>query len=212
MLNRSGVYEIVNSANGKRYIGSAKRFRGRFAVHLSGLRNGKHSNRRLQRAWNKYGEDAFLFRPLLACAPNDLIFFEQRAIDAYRPEYNLAPTAGNCLGVKHSAETRAKRSALNAGNKFCVGRKISEATRLAVIESNRRRKGFKRRPESVAATAAAHRGMKRSAETRAKIAAKAKGRKRSVESIQKAIETCRRRKAEKQNSTNPPIGGFFIEG
>lgn len=174
---KSGIYEIVNIVNGKRYIGSAVKFSTRFAVHRGSLRTGKHHSRYLQASWNKYGELAFEFRRLIVCAPSDTIFFEQRFIDALNPEYNTAKIAGSCLGIKHSQETRARRSQLNIGNKFALGKAPSELCRLRVAEANRRRKGFKRSPESIAATADAHKGMKRSAETRAKIAAKAKGRK-----------------------------------
>lgn len=171
-----GIYEIVNTVNGKRYIGSAVKFSTRFAVHRGSLRAGKHHSRYLQAAWNKYGEQAFEFHRLIVCAPSDTIFFEQRVLDVFRPEYNIAKTAGSCLGLKHSPETCARRSRLNIGNKFALGKKPSDAHRLKIAESNRRRKGFKRSPESIAASAAAHRGMKRSAETRAKISAKARER------------------------------------
>lgn len=184
-LNRSGVYQILNLVNGKRYIGSAKCLYRRFHVHRRGLMRGLHHCRYLQAAWNKYGESAFRFEPLLICSAGNAVFYEQRAIDAYAPEYNIAKIAGSCLGVRHSEETRAKRSLLNMGNKFGLGRPPSERARAAVAAANRRRKGFKRSPQAIAASAAAHRGMKRSEETRAKIAAKARGRKYSAETIEK---------------------------
>jgi group I intron endonuclease len=180
ILYHSGVYEIVNTVNGKRYVGSAANFANRFCVHRKFLREGNHHSKYLQRAWNKHGEPSFAFRILLICAKSNTIFFEQKAIDALNPEYNSARIAGSCLGLKHSAETRAKRSVLNLGNKFCVGRIPSDLCRARVAEANRMRKGFKRSPAAIAATAAAHRGMKRSAETRAKISEKAKARSRKA--------------------------------
>ena len=153
----SGVYEIVNTANGKRYVGSAKSFAARWRSHRKDLDAGKHCNAHLQRAWRAYGEGAFAFRELLICAPSDLVMYEQIAIDALLPEYNICRVAGSTLGLKMTAEARAKISAAKLGNAST--------------------KGQKRDREAVERTAAAHRGMKRSEETRQKIAEKARGRK-----------------------------------
>jgi predicted GIY-YIG superfamily endonuclease len=38
----SGVYAIVNTLNGKKYVGSTKCFKERFAEHRSQLRKGNH--------------------------------------------------------------------------------------------------------------------------------------------------------------------------
>jgi len=78
------------------------------------MRRGLHHNEKLQRAWAKYGGDAFSFRPLLICAPDDLLFYEQRALDAYNAVeagYNICSVAGTVRGFKRkpfSAEHRAK--------------------------------------------------------------------------------------------------------
>jgi group I intron endonuclease len=178
----SGIYQIRNLRNGKRYIGSAVCFRKRWAVHGSGFKNGNHPNRFLMRSWSEHGSDAFVFEIIETCAVEDLIQREQHWIDSACPEYNLSPTAGNCLGVRHSEETRRKRSELNRGNKFCVGRKPSAKCLAAVSAANRARKGYKRSPESVELTASAHRGMKRSAETRRRISEAMRGKKRAPRS------------------------------
>lgn len=164
-MKRSGIYHITNTVNGKRYVGSAVSFQRRWLEHRSLLRRGLHHSRILQRAWNKYGEQAFAFKPLLVCAKTDLIFYEQRAIDTFRPEYNISPTAGNCLGFKHSAESRARMSAANKGKKLPR--------------------------EVVAKIAAANTGQKRSSEFRVAQAARATGRAPSDETKAKlsAINT-----------------------
>lgn len=197
---QSGIYEIRNLVNGKRYIGSARCFYRRFHVHRHLLRHQLHHCRYLQNAWTKYGEEAFTFRQIIVCAAKNVVLFEQKAIDALKPEYNLAPIAGSCLGLKHSAETRARRSMMNVGNKFSLGRPASEQCKQAVAKSNRRRKGTKRSPQAIAATAAAHKGMKRSAATRAKIAAKAVGRKWSPEAKAKLSATLTGRKMSSEFS------------
>lgn len=55
------IYKIINAINNKFYIGSAVKFGRRKATHLRLLRNGKHSNKHLQAAWDLYGENAFVF-------------------------------------------------------------------------------------------------------------------------------------------------------
>ena len=62
-LRKTGIYSITNTINGKKYIGStAKNFKTRYTQHLSKLRSGKHRCKHLQSAYNKYGNDCFLFK------------------------------------------------------------------------------------------------------------------------------------------------------
>lgn len=90
----------------------------------------------MQRCWDKHGGEFFVFRVLICCSVENLLWYEQRALDALRPEYNSAPKAGSQLGYKHSAESRKKMSASRpkdfapfAGKSHCAEtrRKISEA-------------------------------------------------------------------------------------
>ena len=152
-LNTSGIYSITNTVTGKKYIGSAVNLANRETYHRWQLRKSEHHSQKLQRAWNKYGEAAFVFQPLLICAPKDLLMYEQIVLDyqgSVRDGYNVLPTAGSALGMKHSAETRAKISAAH------TGMKRSEKVRAEMS---------KRMTGSV-----------RSAETKAKIAAASKTR------------------------------------
>lgn len=55
------IYKIVNTVNGKFYVGSTTNTRERFRVHRNRLRNNKHHCGHLQAAWNKYGENSFIF-------------------------------------------------------------------------------------------------------------------------------------------------------
>ena len=150
MMNQSGIYEIVNTVNGKRYIGSAKNFKTRWSRHLSALRLQKHHSRHLQSAWNKYGEAAFKFLPMLVCQHSMLLFYEQQLLDKMKPEYNIAPTAGNTMGIPCSTEKRAKIAAAHKGKTLStehkaaiaaggVGRKPSEETRQKLRAAQRAR-------------------------------------------------------------------------
>ncbi len=102
----SGVYRIVNSITGRQYIGSSINIRYRKFRHFRDLRLGIHSNRFLQREFNKYGETGFLFETLLYCDPEDCVLYEQMVMDALIPELNLKPLATNGLGQKRSDEFR----------------------------------------------------------------------------------------------------------
>jgi group I intron endonuclease len=113
----SGIYQVLNLVNGKRYVGSAANFVKRWAEHRRQLREGIHHSRVLQRAWVKYGPAAFIFKPLLICAPKDLEMYEQRALDGYQPEYNICKIAGSSLGTKRSPEQRERVAAALRGKK-----------------------------------------------------------------------------------------------
>lgn len=56
-----GIYKIINVKNNKFYVGSAVDLKRRKTRHFSELRTGKHNNGHLQAAWNKYGEQSFVF-------------------------------------------------------------------------------------------------------------------------------------------------------
>jgi len=179
MINSSGIYAILNLVNGKRYIGGAVSLRTRGNEHRNDLRKADHHSPALQRAWNKYGEGSFVFKPLLICAPKDLLMYEQRCLDSYRPEYNCATVAGAPMtGRKHSAESRAKIA--SAGR----GRKPSPEVRLRMSVAQRAWKRPRFSVEGRANMSAARRGIKRkpfTAEHRANIATANIGRKHTIE-------------------------------
>lgn len=144
----SGVYAIEH-ASGKRYVGSAKNLARRRSTHLEYLRKNKHHAKHLQSAWNKYGAHTFSFRILLFCAFEDVLFYEQRAIDGFNsanPEfgYNSSPTAGNTAGVvfteerlrRMSAALKGKVQSAEAREKKRIastGRKATEETRAKLV-------------------------------------------------------------------------------
>lgn len=173
MKSQSGIYEIFNTVNGKRYIGSTKNFKDRWRRHLRALRLREHHSTALQRAWDKYGESAFKFLPILTCAPTKeaLYFYEQQLFDKVAPEYNIAKDAAcSSRGRTLSAETKAK-----IGEKS-RGRHPSAATRALMSQSMR---GIPKSPAHCAKIGARTKGTERSLELRARISAKLKGIKRA---------------------------------
>jgi group I intron endonuclease len=104
----------------------------------------------MQRAWNKHGETSFSFEPLLLCAKKDLVFFEQRALDALKPAYNMCPSAGSMLRFKMSEEVRAKLSQSHKGQiPWMKGRKHSEESKRKNSLSKTGQKIGKRSPEMI---------------------------------------------------------------
>lgn len=110
------IYGIFNATNNHVYIGSAARsFMDRRRVHLRDLRKGAHHCQHLQRAWNKYGELAFVFVVLEEVASvDDLLAVEQVWIDEHRllgaTIYNAAKRAGSAWGVRWSDEAKRAKS------------------------------------------------------------------------------------------------------
>jgi group I intron endonuclease len=80
-----GIYSITNKINGKRYIGKSENIKGRWKGHKSELRHNKHHCEHLQLAWNKYGEDSFVFEKICEVWDvNNLRKIEQTFIDLYK--------------------------------------------------------------------------------------------------------------------------------
>lgn len=121
-VNSSGIYRITNKVNGSTYVGSAINFKKRWSWHRKDLKAKRHRNKYLQNAWHDYGEDTFIFSILEICAKEKLIEREQYWINSFncvRPNgYNLAPIAGNSLGIKRSDETKKLQRSLKLGRKL----------------------------------------------------------------------------------------------
>lgn len=178
-MKASGIYAIRNLVNGKRYVGSAVYLTGRFCDHRKRLRLGKHHSIKLQRAWDKYGEQAFVFEVLEVIPDKELLIVaEQKWIERYAAAsknggYNVSPNAGSQLGLKHSPETKAKIATAKTGYRH------SPESRANM---GRGRIGVKRSARSLQLQVQRLTGNKyffgrrHSEETKAKMSAAAKGR------------------------------------
>lgn len=70
-LKGQGIYQIRCIEENKCYIGSSKDCQERVQKHFSELRLNKHTNKRLQEAFNKYGMDKFIYSIVLYVAKEE---------------------------------------------------------------------------------------------------------------------------------------------
>lgn len=99
----------MSQTSGKFYIGSAINIKARWARHRCDLKNNVHHSIILQRSWNKYGENDFVFNIIEECNIDNLIVREQYYLEKLLPVYNICRNAGNCKGVKYSSESTEKK-------------------------------------------------------------------------------------------------------
>ena len=198
-LSKSGIYYILNTVTGCRYVGSAINVQRRFTTHRKQLTLRKHHSAKLQNAWNKYGSDAFEFVMIESVSDKaNLICREQHWIDAHsaasRTGYNISPRAGSTLGTKRTAEAKAKMS------KAWEGRIVSEETKqkLSLASKGKSRPPFSdawranmvkaksfTSEETRAKMSVSHKGAVVSDATRAKLSAARKGKRPSEETRKK---------------------------
>lgn len=108
---KSGVYQITNTLNKKKYIGSAitktssgNRLYLRFRNHFFNQQKEFLS----RAAIKKYGVNSFSweileFTPIFATRDRESAYIKQLL-----PEYNVLQIAGSSLGFQHTAETKEK--------------------------------------------------------------------------------------------------------
>ena len=60
----AGVFQVKNTANGKILLGSSLNLEGPLNSHKFMLAIGKHRNEELQKDWNMFGPDKFMFEIL----------------------------------------------------------------------------------------------------------------------------------------------------
>jgi group I intron endonuclease len=185
---KSGIYQIVHVATGKRYVGQAKDIAKRWVTHRRSLSRGAHTSRHLQRAWDKYGADAFAFEVVELCEIADLDAREQFHMDQ-RADFNVLLFARSPIGVVRSDETRRKiADALR-------GKPKSPEHRAALSRANL---GKMQPMEVRRKKSATQKGRPHSPEHRAKLTAKNKARtgyRHSPETIEKIKAAARARSA-----------------
>lgn len=190
----SGVYQILNKINGKRYFGQAKQLATRAMQHEAALNSKKHQNQHLQAAWNLYGSDAFQFMVLHVIEDKfERDAAEQKLIDEWYGErcYNISKNVipGKNTWSHTPEETKQKLREAH------LGKKLSEETKQKLREGHLGK----------------NLGKKRSEEHKQKIREANLGKKLSEETKQKIRESLIRRK-EQQNALNDSEVIQTVEG
>lgn len=147
--NQSGIYRIVRIESGEEYIGQSIDCVTRWEQHKYRLSRDIHDNQRLQRAWNKYGPEAFVFE-VLEYVPIDkdlLTAREQHYLDTRQPEYNICLVAESTLGVVRTEETRRRMSAALKGHQVSSDTRLRQ--RLAKLGTHPTPETNKKRAEAI---------------------------------------------------------------
>lgn len=207
-MSESGIYRIRNVVSGRMYVGSAMNMTRREREHWKQLRGGYHHCKFLQRAWKKYGAEAFVFEVVeLVPDHSKLIEREQVHIDALSTEkedrgYNVCRVAGSPRGTrrtieqiehhrrmitgrKHTPESRANMSAAQRGKKMPP--EAIEKRRATILA----RGGFKHSPETIARIAESKKGSTHTEEWKRNHSAMMKGRKLSEDHVEALREAHR---------------------
>ena len=118
-MSQSGIYIIKNQQTNQVYVGSAINLNNRWYRHRWELQRNTHHCIRLQRAWNKYGEQGFAFLVVEKIQNKiELIEKEQIWLTEFLTSgraYNSSPIAGSQLGFRHSASSKKLMSNKHKG-------------------------------------------------------------------------------------------------
>ena len=109
------IYSITNKINNKTYVGQTLNFIRRKRQHLTLLRKGEHPINELQNDYIKYGENEFIFEPVIECKKEDLDYLEKiyiKELNAFKDDGGYNKNTGGKSQYKVSQETKEKLSKL----------------------------------------------------------------------------------------------------
>lgn len=133
----SGIYMIVNLHNSNCYIGSSSNLRARFIRHKRELRKNTHHSIYLQRAYNKYGSEIFVYC-ILEFTNSELFSSEEKWIERLSPEYNVGCVGGgdNISNHPNNAQIRAKYSQIQRNRRKNMTQEEKEIMRQKLMGAN----------------------------------------------------------------------------
>lgn len=203
---KSGIYTITNIVNGKIYVGYSVNIPNRLNKHLKHLKLNKHPNEYLQRSFNKYKEESFLFEELVECSKTLLPAEEHywaTILNVHNRDfgYNIEPTHPNHLSII-SEYTRAKISKAVKGKN--IGKKQTEEHKRKGALARTGRKATQEHKDNISKGL---KGRKLSKEHISKFSIKMKGRKLTEEHKEK----CKLNSATRKSVTQYDQNGKFIK-
>lgn len=109
---KTGIYKIENLVNNKKYVGFASDIDYRWTCHKNQLKAKSHHCYHLQKAFNKYGEENFIYEILEECLEEELPKKEHYwaillKVHNRKFGYNIKPTSEDGK-VRHAEETKRK--------------------------------------------------------------------------------------------------------
>ncbi|SRR5260221_446095 len=192
----SGIYRIRCIVTSRIYVGSAVNLRKRCAEHFNALHRNGHYNLKLQRAFNKYGANTFIFEIIeFTLLPEMLTAREQYWFRKLRPAFNICPVAGSALGRKHRKETIEQIRLSNLGWKHTdeAKRKMSEANKSRPPQ-----------PKTIEKMRLANLGHPMSIETRAKLSDAKRGKPNHRLGCKHSLETREKLRAASTGQHHAP--------
>lgn len=130
-----GVYAITNTTNGHFYVGSSSRVGRRAWTHLNHLRKGRHHSVSLQRAFDKYGEDALAHSLVMHCTtPEEAVQVEQRFLDVCHGSLSCYNVSSGAVPVA-SAEMKEKAAAARRKSPLFIAHAKSQMARMQTPEA-----------------------------------------------------------------------------
>ncbi len=202
-----GIYTITHIESGKVYVGSSIDLVRREKAHLSNLRSRRHRNVHLQRAWDKYGESAFVIQVVEETTEDLLISVEQKWIDKLDAAnggkgYNACLIAASVGSLPKSAEHRRKIGDAHKGSKR------SEEAKARMSAAMTGKKRSMTTPEHAAKISAAKKGKPMSEEAKRKLSITKTGVKTGPwsEARKAAFSAALVKKYAEKSRTNMPSG------
>jgi group I intron endonuclease len=149
----SGIYFIVCKTTGRFYVGSAVNLHERRRGHWSALRNRTHSNKYLQRSWNRHGEVNFEFQVVELVRPSRLLATEQSWLNKTNCidrniGFNILPRALSSSGLvvqtrRGFFDPRGQPVIIRNLHKFCRQNRLSFTAMAQLYHGRSRLKSHK---------------------------------------------------------------------
>ena len=134
------IYAIKNKTNNKMYVGMTNNYKKRIEYHLYELRHNKHHSQKLQRAFNKYGEENFEFCVLLKVNKMEGLELKEKEFikkyDTYKNGYNCSEGGEKLPNYKQPETTRQALLKRNKGNKYGLGMKMPQSAKDKISKKN----------------------------------------------------------------------------
>lgn len=129
-LKTPGVYALINTVNGKSYIGSSISLYERLIDYYQAAYIASQPKRHINRAILKYGIKSFLIVILEYTDQSDLHASEQAWIDNFKPEYNVLTYVTSLPGYKLTQEHKDNISKAIIGKKQSAEQRAAQSARL----------------------------------------------------------------------------------